>query len=183
MLKLVSAFDMEYENVKEYYDSFDKDYNSFREKRSDINCDTIFRISESREDYFRILILGINPNLYYLIDEDNPDYIIGFGNINENDYHIRGLNNGNIAYGIRPNERNKGYGNAILKLLLEKCKEMGMKEVCVSCLKNNISSKNIIIKNGGKLDKEFFDDTSEEYGLKFWIELKPSILTRTRKLK
>ena len=181
MLKLVSAFDMEYENVKEYYDSFDKDYESFREKREDINCDTIFRISESRESYFRMLRLEINPNLYYLINDEDPNYIIGFGSINTNNYHIVG-NNGNIAYGIRPDEWNKGYGSAILKLLLEKCKEMGMEEVCISCLKNNIASKTIIEKNEGKLDKEFFDDTSEEYGLKFWIKLNSGI-TRTRKLK
>lgn len=96
------------------------------------------------------------------------------------DYHKSYLNTGAIGYGIRPCERNKGYGTELLKLLLLKCEEIGMKEVCVSCLKENIALQQIILKNNGKLEKEFFDDDSGKRGLKYWIKLYPKISIRIK---
>lgn len=72
---------------------------------------------------------------------------------------------GNIGYKIRPSERNKGYGNIILKLALEECKKLNMREVYLQCLKNNIYSSNVIIKNNGKLVNE------DIYTLYYKIEL------------
>ncbi len=61
---------------------------------------------------------------------------------------------GNIGYKIRPSERNKGYGKILLKLALEECKKLNMHEVYLQCLKNNIYSRNVILKNNGKLVNE-----------------------------
>lgn len=57
-----------------------------------------------------------------------------------------------IYYKIRKSKRGKGYGNIILKLALEKAKELNFKQIRINCDNNNIDSKKIIINNGGKID-------------------------------
>ena len=91
------------------------------------------------------------------------------------------MNIGNIGYGIRPLERQKGYGTLLLQLLLSECEKFGMHEVCVSCLKENISSSKVIMNNNGILEKEFFDEDSGKYGLKYWIQLHPKISVMTKR--
>nr|WP_255494659.1 GNAT family N-acetyltransferase [Psychrilyobacter piezotolerans] len=56
---------------------------------------------------------------------------------------------GNIGYDIPPRKRFLGYGTKILGLGLEKARELGIKEVRVSCTSDNEGSKKIIIKNNG----------------------------------
>ena len=177
MLKLVHAFDMNFNNVKNYYDSFE-------DKWHDLNCYAITLVVNGVQSYFEY-ISTYEPNLYYLIDDENPDYIIGFGAIEDSkilDYHKDYLNTGNIGYGIRTTERKKGYGSILLNLLLLECEKFGMSEVCVSCLKENIASSEVIKNNNGKLEKEFFDDNTGKLGLKYWIKLHPKISARTKRL-
>lgn len=56
-----------------------------------------------------------------------------------------------IYYEISPEFRNKGYGNKILGLGLEKAKALGFKEVVLTCEKANTASRKIIESNGGRL--------------------------------
>lgn len=70
----------------------------------------------------------------------------------------------------------------LLKLLLLECEKIGMYEVCVSCLKENIASSKVIKNNMGELEKEFFCDDAGKYGLKYWIKLHPKIVARTKRL-
>ena len=65
--------------------------------------------------------------------------------------------------------------------MLEKCEEIGMSEVCVSCKKSNYASQKIILNNNGKFEKEFYDDF-EGFGLKYWIKLNPKVINRVRRL-
>jgi predicted acetyltransferase len=58
---------------------------------------------------------------------------------------------GHIGYDIAPNFRNKGYGTEIVKLALEKAKNLGITEAIVNCNINNIASRRVIEKNNGKL--------------------------------
>ena len=177
MLKLVHAMDMEFQNLKNYYDSFGGD-------KIDLNCYAIAQVENGPQKYFDYFI-NSELNLYYLVKDENPNYIIGFGTIEDSEilnYHKDYLNTGNIGYGIRPTERKKGYGTILLGLLLLECKKFGMHEVCVSCLKENIASSEVIKKNKGKLKKEFLDDETEKYGQKFWIKLHPKVSCRTKRL-
>lgn len=57
-----------------------------------------------------------------------------------------------IYYKIRKSERGKGYGNIILKLALFEAKKLNFSRIRINCDNNNISSKKIIINNGGKVD-------------------------------
>lgn len=63
---------------------------------------------------------------------------------------------GHIGYGIRPNKRNRGYGTKMLTLALEKCKDLSLNEIFISCEKENISSARVIEKNNGLLLEETY---------------------------
>lgn len=119
-------------------------------------------------------------NLYYLINDERPDYIIRYGSFFN--YHESSSNIGDIGYEIRPVERNKDYGAMLLKLLLLECEKIGMHEVCVSCLKENLTSSKVIKNNKGKLEKEFFDEDTCKYGLKYWVKLHSKIAVSTKRL-
>ena len=171
MLKLIHSFNMKYLNVLDYYNSFE--INGFK----DINCYAIRLAGYSEEKYFE-WIKNHERGMYYLVDSSNENYIIGFGSIE--DIYFRYIGDiGNIGYGIRPLERNKGYGYKLLKLLLNKCEEYGMNKVYISCEKGNIPSQKIIEKSGGVLEKEFYDDL-EGYGIKYWIKLKPKFKNKVK---
>lgn len=58
---------------------------------------------------------------------------------------------GHISYVIAPSYRKKGYGTECLHLVLEKCKELGLKEVMLGCDDRNIGSSSIIENNYGIL--------------------------------
>lgn len=58
---------------------------------------------------------------------------------------------GHIGYYIRPSERGKGYGTALLRLSIEESRKMGLKKVLITCDDTNIASQKIIKANGGKL--------------------------------
>ncbi|HEY0428779.1 MAG TPA: GNAT family N-acetyltransferase [Pyrinomonadaceae bacterium] len=58
---------------------------------------------------------------------------------------------GHIGYAVRPSARRRGYGTLILRLTLEKAKNLGLKRVLVTCDTDNVGSSKIIEKNGGEL--------------------------------
>lgn len=65
---------------------------------------------------------------------------------------------GHIAYGIRPSERNKGYGKQQLKLCLEYARKLQLEKVIVACDKDNIASAQTAMSCGGVLMEEFVED-------------------------
>lgn len=78
---------------------------------------------------------------------------------------------GNIGYGIRPSERKKGYGTLILKLTLDKARELQLDRVLVTCDTDNLGSAKIIEKNGGRLQDQAISKESGKLISRYWIEL------------
>lgn len=64
-------------------------------------------------------------------------------------------NGGLIGDGIRPSERRKGYGTAMIGLALIEARKLGLKKVLMCCEKRNIASAKSIMNNGGVLDNEY----------------------------
>ena len=58
---------------------------------------------------------------------------------------------GDIGYGVRPSERNRGYATEMLGYALSVCKQKGMKRVMLGCYKDNLASAATIKKNKGIL--------------------------------
>lgn len=77
---------------------------------------------------------------------------------------------GHIGYGVRPSERCKGYATQMLKLALNKCRDLGIEKAIVTCDKDNIGSARTILKNGGVLENEFINDDGV-IEQRYWITL------------
>ena len=78
---------------------------------------------------------------------------------------------GHLCYSIRPSERNKGYGTKMLKLTLEKVRQLGIHRVLITCPKDNLPAVRVIQKNGGVLDSEGVDPHDGTLSQRYWIEL------------
>ena len=76
---------------------------------------------------------------------------------------------GHIGYGVRKTERNKGYAKQMLKLALEKCKELKIKRVLITCDEDNIASEKVILSANAKL--EDIRNVDGENKTRFWIDL------------
>ena len=76
---------------------------------------------------------------------------------------------GHIGYEIRPSKRRQGYDTKILRLGLEKARELDLHRVLVTCDEDNIGSKKIIEHNGGMFENaiEIEGDTVKK--LRYWI--------------
>ena len=78
---------------------------------------------------------------------------------------------GHIGYRIRPSQRRKGYGTLILKLTLDKARELGIQRVRVTADTDNIASTRIIERNGGTLSGYSTDPKDGKRTSQYWIEL------------
>ena len=85
------------------------------------------------------------------------DYLLNFG--------------GHIGYSIRPTERRKGYGNKQLQLGLEKCTNLDIKKVLITCREVNVGSAKTIESCNGQLENIVYNPTEEENFKRYWIEL------------
>lgn len=79
---------------------------------------------------------------------------------------------GHIGDCVRPSERGKGYGTEQIGLALEKCRELGMEKVLITCKKANIASARTIQKNNGILENEVLENGIEKQ--RYWIDLSKS---------
>ena len=61
---------------------------------------------------------------------------------------------GHIGYDVRPSERRRGYGTQILRMTLDKARDLGLKRVLVTADSPNVASWRIIENNGGILHGE-----------------------------
>lgn len=112
----------------------------------------------------------VPSSVYFLIDNNR---IIGHVSIRHSiDNPLLSLYGGHIGYGIRPSERKKGYATLLLKLSLEKCNDLGLDKIMVTCKEDNIGSSKTIEKNNGIL-KEIIYIPEEKCNFKiYWINVK-----------
>ncbi len=81
---------------------------------------------------------------------------------------------GHIGYSVRPAERRKGYATAMLRLMLDVCREFGEERVLVCCDRDNEASRRTILNNRGVLENEVEDPsglTESDVIQRYWISL------------
>ncbi|MBE3560873.1 MAG: GNAT family N-acetyltransferase [Ktedonobacteraceae bacterium] len=115
------------------------------------------------------ILQGRVPSIdFWLID--NNEYV---GQLSVrpimNDFLLRVA--GNIGYQIRPSRRRCGYGKEILRLGLQKARELGIPKALITCDENNIGSKKIIEYNGGRFENAVNVEGSPTRKLRYWIDL------------
>ena len=112
---------------------------------------------------------GLVPSSTYLGLREKDNYIVGMIDIRHylNEYLTQV--GGHIGYGVRKTERNKGYAKQMLKLALEKCKELKIKKVLITCDEDNIASEKVILSANAKL--EDIRNVDGENKKRFWIDL------------
>lgn len=107
----------------------------------------------------------VPDSTYFCIDTERDIFV---GAVNIRHYiNERLMNGGHIGDGIRPSERNKGYGTEMIRLGLIECKKLGIEKVLMVCNKENIASARTIVKNGGVLENEI--DNNGEILQRYWI--------------
>ncbi len=170
LIKLDKSYQRQLTEMLDEWTSYNKQYNTNHSPYA------IFKNDYHDFDYYLDNLDITNPkegfvpdSTYFLYDEER-DIFIGAANIRH--YLNKGLleTGGHIGDGIRPSERKKGYGTLILKLALEKCKELGIDRVLVTCLKSNIGSAKCIQNNHGIKENEVLEDG--EVLERYWIDNK-----------
>ena len=108
---------------------------------------------------------------FWLIDDDE---FIGRLSLRHelNEYLLK--MGGHIGYEIRPSKRRQGYGTDILRLGLEKARELGLLRVLVTCDEDNIGSKKIIEHNGGMFENAIEIEGDPVKKLRYWIDIQRS---------
>jgi predicted acetyltransferase len=67
-------------------------------------------------------------------------------------------NDGHIGYDVAPSCRRKGYGTALLRMVLIEARRLGLGRVIVTCATSNIASRGVIEKCGGRWLGEVIDE-------------------------
>ncbi len=76
-----------------------------------------------------------------------------------------------VYFEIAPEHRSKGYGKSILSLGLEKAKEVGLYEIYLTCMEDNLASKRIIEHSGGVFSESVHIPEEGKNMLKYMIIL------------
>ena len=115
----------------------------------------------------------VPASFYFLMDGKR---ILGSISIRHNldDEMLRKFG-GHIGYNIRPSERRKGYATTMLNLALEKCDELGLEDIMVTCREDNIGSAKIIENNCGILKGIVFVPEENCNLKKYWINVKEAL--------
>ncbi len=68
--------------------------------------------------------------------------------------HLKRLG-GHIGFGVRPSAQGRGIAKELLRQTLGEASRLGIAEVLMTCLKDNVASARVIQANGGKLESEY----------------------------
>ncbi len=162
------------EEFKEEWKSLIKEFEDVGEKITPLamkgNAETFeeFLLESEKNSKGISLPIGYVPADIYFLIKDGDKRLIGAIDIRHelNEHLVK--YGGNIGYGVRPSERQKGYATIMLALALEKCKEMEMTKVLITCFKDNVASARTMIKNGGILENEILEENRIKQ--RFWFQ-------------
>lgn len=110
----------------------------------------------------------VHSEALWLVDGDE---YLGRANLRHTlNAHLREFG-GHIGYEMRPSARRQGHGKTILRLTLERARELGLERVLVTCDTDNLGSRGVIEGNGGVLEGEFVLDHHPKPLRRYWITL------------
>jgi predicted acetyltransferase len=103
---------------------------------------------------------GFVPHSTYWLVSDNV--VVGVANLRHSLTEALRREGGNIGYGVRPSARRRGYAHELLRCTLVRAREMGLREVWLTCAKTNLASVRTIVGQGGVfISEEFLPERGE----------------------
>jgi len=108
----------------------------------------------------------------YMLVQEGERRILGMINLRHNLGEPGGYLaefGGHIGYSVRPSERRNGYARVMVRLCLERCRELGLCRVLLTCAPSNEASRRVIVSCGGKFER--LAESDREVLERYWIEL------------
>lgn len=102
------------------------------------------------------------PALTYFYVDEETDEIVGMVNIRLALNDFLRAEGGHIGYGVRPTKRGRHHATEMLRAALRVCDVFGIRDVIVTCDRDNPASAHVIMNCGGVLDDEFYSETFGE---------------------
>lgn len=113
---------------------------------------------------------GFVPDETYMTVREKDNRLVGMINIRmELTDFLRDFG-GHIGYGIRPDERGKGYAPRQLALALERCRQVGLNPVLLTCRTDNVRSRRTILRCGGQYEDTRTKPDGEQME-RYWITI------------
>ena len=134
--------------LKSYIESYDEynDNHVITYAFDDARSYDIFEKYDNYKNERNLQPNRVGADYFWLVD-DEKGFFIGEISIRHNLTDSLLRYGGHIGYGIRYSEWNKGYGTLMLKLALDKAKNMGISKVLITCDDDNYTSAKIMEKN------------------------------------
>ena len=111
------------------------------------------------------------PSTQYIYVREVDDKVVGMIQIRHCFNAFLEKYGGHIGYSVAPSERRKGYATQMLKLILPKCRELGLSRILITCIQGNEGSRRTILKNGGVYESTVFEPNQSLFLERFWIEI------------
>ena len=166
LVKLTPEYRRQLFDMMEEWLALEQDFSPYAIRKNDYRDFDFYlenlEIKQEHDDY-------VPDSTYFCLDLDENIFV---GAVNIRHYLNESLlfTGGHIGDGIRPSRRRKGYATAMIRLALEKCRELGIHRVLMTCDKDNIGSAKSILRNGGILEYEITNEEGEQEQ-RYWIDL------------
>ena len=114
---------------------------------------------------------GRVPSTQFIFVREEDSKIVGMIDIRHHLNEFLEMFGGHIGYSVAPSERRKGYATQMLKEALSVCKDLGIRKVLITCIKDNEGSRRTILNNGGIYESAVYEPDENVYLERYWIEL------------
>lgn len=112
---------------------------------------------------------GMVPSDQFLYLRKADDCVVGMIQVRHQLNEHLSLVGGHIGYSVLPKERRKGIATEMLRNILPYCQKIGLSEVLLTCKKDNIGSRQVILANQGIYEGDIAD--TNEIHERYWIYL------------
>lgn len=166
LVKLTPEYRPQFNDMMEEWLALEQDFSPYAIRKNDYRDFDFYlenlEIKQEHDDH-------VPDSTYFCLDLDE-NIFVGAVNIRHSLNESLLFTGGHIGDGIRPSRRRKGYATAMIRLALEKCRELGIHRVLMTCDKDNIGSAKSILRNGGILENEITNEEGKQEQ-RYWIDL------------
>ena len=114
---------------------------------------------------------GRVPSTQFIFVREEDSKIVGMIDIRHHLNEFLEMFGGHIGYSVAPSERRKGYATQMLKEALSVCKDLGIRKVLITCIKDNEGSRRTILNNGGMYESTVYEPDENVFLERYWIDL------------